>query len=119
MNDIPLNAHRNVPAKLALALQEAGSERELSRRLGVNILYISQLLKDGIEPTDQTEKGRAVRVKLFLPKRKQKVKDPKPVDEEVEKVKKAVRRMVRNVKHPEKYQEPSIPEQERLWNEIR
>jgi hypothetical protein len=82
MSELPPNAHRNdcAPRRLLAALKDAGSERALSRRLGVNILYVSQLLRKGIEPTDQTEKGREIRVKLFLPKRKRKprVMKPKP-----------------------------------------
>lgn len=74
MKQMPLNDTRNdcAPPRLLKALAAAGSERALSRVLGVNILYVSQLLRRGIEPTDQTEKGREVRVKLFLPKRKRK-----------------------------------------------
>jgi len=80
---MPVNAHRNdctktAPKRLLAALEDAGSERELSRRLGVNILYISQFLRKGVEPTDQTEKGRETRAKLFLPKRKRKPRVPKP-----------------------------------------
>lgn len=74
---MPINAHRNdfpenVPTRLIRALRQAGSERKLSRLIGVNILYVSQLLRDGKEPTDQTENGQAVRVALFLPKMKRK-----------------------------------------------
>lgn len=61
--------HSNVNEKLITALHEAGdSARELARRRGVNILYVLQLLKDGIEPTDKTESGRRVREKLFMPR---------------------------------------------------
>jgi len=83
MSEMPVNAHRNdfpecTPKRLIKALCDAGSERELSRRLGVNILYVSQLLRKGIEPTDQTEKGRETRAKMFLPKRKRKMTARKP-----------------------------------------
>lgn len=64
---------KQVSRRLIKALEEAGSERALSRKLDLNISYVSQLLKDGTEPTDKTEKGRAARVKLFLPRKK-----PKP-----------------------------------------
>lgn len=67
------NFHPNTPPRLIKAIQRAGSERKFSKERGVNILYVSQLLKDGIEPTDKTEKGQAARVKLFLPRKK-----PKP-----------------------------------------
>lgn len=67
----PESIHPNTPAELIVELQAVGwKERALSRKLGVNILYISQLIKDGVEPTDKTEKGQAAREKLFLPKRK-------------------------------------------------
>ena len=91
-NDFPENA----PRRLIEALQEAGGVRKLSRRLGVNIFYISQLLHKGIEPTDQTEKGRETRAKLFLPKRKPKPKISRPEEWPGQKqVKKAIRRMVK------------------------
>lgn len=61
--------HPNTPAKLIAELQAVGwNERALSRGLGVNILFVSQLIKDGIEPTDKTTKGQATREKLFLPR---------------------------------------------------
>ncbi len=85
MNELPPDAHRNdcAPRRLLKALREAGSERKLSRQLGVNILYISQYFREGIEPTDQTENGRAVRVKMFLPKRKRKPRVIKPKPEQL------------------------------------
>lgn len=70
----PESIHSNTPRELVDALRDVGyKERTLARQLGVNILYVSQLLKYGIEPTDKTTKGQAVREKLFLPKKK-----PKP-----------------------------------------
>jgi hypothetical protein len=74
MTDYPAN----VPARLIAAIQEAGSARKFAKQQGINILYVSQLLRDGIEPTDKTEKGRDVRVKLFLPRRKRKPRVTKP-----------------------------------------
>lgn len=68
-----MNAHPNAPKKLIAALKQAGSERKYAKEKNINISYVSQLLKHGIEPTDRTANGRDIRVKLFLPKRK-----PKP-----------------------------------------
>lgn len=71
--------HSNVPKKLIVAFMEAGGvERNLSKKLGVNILYISQLFRDGTEPTDKTEEGRRVRAKLFLPRKRVKHKTGEP-----------------------------------------
>lgn len=64
---------KKVSRRLIKALEEAGSERALSRKLDLNISYVSRLLSKGKEPTDKTEKGQEARVKLFLPKHK-----PKP-----------------------------------------
>jgi len=100
---MPMVAHRsdypnNVPARLVDALEKAGSERELSRCRGVNILYVSQLLGKGIEPTDRTSKGQTVRVKLFLPRTKRQ-KTPKPEEWCGQKqIRKAIRKMVKNTK---------------------
>jgi hypothetical protein len=73
MTDLPVNAPRKPYAerakrKLSTAIAKDGSARKFARRVDVNILYVTQFLKDGVEPTDQTEKGRAARVKIFLPK---------------------------------------------------
>jgi hypothetical protein len=75
---IVANYHPNAPRKLISAIQKAGSERKFAKEQGVNILYVSQLLRDGIEPTDRTEKGRAARVKLFLPRKKPKPRQSQP-----------------------------------------
>lgn len=75
--------------------EKGGFQRKLARRLDVNDLYIHNLLINGIEPTDQTANGRALRVKLFLPKRKRKPRQPKPEEWLGQKeVSKAVRSMV-------------------------
>ena len=42
----------------------------LAENLGVNVKYLFYLIARGKEPTDQTENGRAVRIKMFLPRRK-------------------------------------------------
>lgn len=64
----------NVPPALVneyrrVIMHEHGSMRILAVKLGVNIKYLSDLLARGIEPTDKTVKGRAVREKLFLKNR--------------------------------------------------
>ena len=73
---MPVNAPRNdfpnIPQKLIRAVQKAGSERRFARMRNVNISYLSNLLRRGEEPTDRTEKGQEVRVRLFLPRKKQK-----------------------------------------------
>jgi hypothetical protein len=105
MNKVPVFDHRNdfhkaAPKRLIKALEQAGSERKLSRILGVNILYVSQLLRSGIEPTDKTEKGRETRVKLYLTKRKKQIRVAKPEEWCGQKqVKKAIRGMVKATKN--------------------
>lgn len=66
--------HKNTPRRLVTEFHRCEwNMRQLSKVLDVNILYVSQLIRHGMEPTDKTEKGRSVRVKLFLPRWK-----PKP-----------------------------------------
>lgn len=68
------NIHPATPKRLVSEFHKAGwNERELARRRGVNILYVSQLIRHGIEPTDRTVKGQETRAKLYLPRLK-----PKP-----------------------------------------
>ena len=92
--------HPNTPAKTRRTLQEVKREtgiinmREASRRLGINIRYLQQLVVDGIEPTDKTENGQRVRQLLGLPKRKPKPRKPKPPPPEWLKVtKRGIRKM--------------------------
>ena len=74
--------HPATPRRLVTALHKVGwNERALARARGVNILYVSQLIRHGIEPTDRTVKGQEARVKLSLPRLKPKPKlppQPKP-----------------------------------------
>jgi len=92
--------HNNVPKRLLAELKQAGgNERELARRRGVNILYVSQLLCHGIEPTDKTETGREVRVKLFMPRRKLKpraIREYLPGERET---KKKIASLARDTRH--------------------
>lgn len=71
----------NVPRKLIKAFRAVGSNvRKLEGQLNVNSYYICKLLNDGIEPTDKTEHGQEMRVKLFLRKLKPKPrKERKPI----------------------------------------
>ena len=70
--------HPNTPKKLAKLLLELGSERAVSRERNVNMLYVSQLVNKGIEPTDRTWKGRVAREALYLPRWKRKEREKKP-----------------------------------------
>ena len=72
------NIHPNAPRRLINAVIQAGSERMFARKCDIDHHYISQLLHAGIEPTDQTERGRDIRVMLFLPRRKRKAREIKP-----------------------------------------
>jgi hypothetical protein len=84
-----------IPKRLARALKRAGSARKLSRQLDVNIFYITQLLRHGIEPTDRTDKGQETRLKLFLPRRKPKPrKERKPLT----RIQKTIRKMAKETR---------------------
>lgn len=87
--------HPNTPKKLARLLIELGSERAVCRERDVNMLYVSQLVNKGIEPTDRTLKGRQAREALFLTrwKRKERVKPDAP--EWLKRTRSAIRKMVK------------------------
>ncbi len=91
--------HSSAPRRLIKAVQAAGSERKFSKARGVNILYVSQLLRKGIEPTDKTEKGRQMRVKLFLPARKKHPPKPRkpltPMQQKIEEMRQKTREALR------------------------
>lgn len=76
--------HPNACRKLVKFFRQVKREtgtwniRETARRLGVNQKYVQENLIHGIEPTDATESGRAVRVKIFLKERKPKPRVIKP-----------------------------------------
>lgn len=91
--------HPNTPKKLAKLLMELGSERAVCRKRKVNMLYVSQLVNKGIEPTDKTFKGREAREALFLPRFKRKPRELKPDEPEwLKKTKKGIRAMVKQTK---------------------
>lgn len=90
--------HPKTPKKLARLLITLGSERAVCRERDVNMLYVSQLVNKGIEPTDRTRKGRQARTALYLPrlKRREKVKPPEP--EWLKRTRKGIRAMVRETR---------------------
>lgn len=89
----------NIPRRLFAAVRQAGSLRKFAKLQGINILYVSQLFREGIEPTDRTERGQEVRVKLYLPRRKRQPRDPRPEEWVGQKeVRKRIRRMVKQTK---------------------
>jgi len=78
--------HPNACRKLVRFFRQVKREtgqwniRETARRLDVNQKYVQENLIHGIEPTDATESGRAVRVKIFLKAYKPKPRKPKAPD---------------------------------------
>ena len=71
--------HPSTPPKLRAAFHRAKNLRgegykldALAREIKVNIYYLYQMIKKGIEPNDTTEKLREVRVRMFLPRKKRK-----------------------------------------------
>jgi hypothetical protein len=91
------NIHPNAPKRLVSAECKAGSERKFASELDIDHHYVSQLLHRGIEPSDQTENGRDIRVKLFLPVKKRKAREPKPEEFPGQKrIRKIIRKMHRD-----------------------
>ena len=69
------NYPKNVPKKLLRLLRQYdGNRKSVSTRLGINEYYLSRLLNYGDEPTDKTANGQEVRLKLFLPRKKKRIK---------------------------------------------
>jgi len=64
--------HPSAPPKLIKLLRKFGSFHKLADEINVNVKYIHALITEGKEPTDRTEKGREVRARLFLRRRKRK-----------------------------------------------
>ena len=77
------NIHANTPRRLIREwhVKYQWNMREMARKKKINVFYVSQLVRDGIEPTDRTEKGRHARVALCLKARKprQRIVKPKKV----------------------------------------
>lgn len=91
---MPVLIHPSTPPKLAKLYRQLGSFHKLADELGVNVAHVHHLIKQGIEPTDQTEKGRETRAKLFLPRRRRKPRQRQPQSP----TQKAIRRMVQETR---------------------
>jgi hypothetical protein len=65
-----MTIHPNTPPRLAAKYKKAGSFHALAEQIKVNVSYVYDLIKDGIEPNDTTPKLREVRKRLFLKARK-------------------------------------------------
>jgi len=73
--------HPATPSKLITAFRNAQNRNGqgwkinvLAARLHVNVGYLHKLIKHGIEPPDDTDKGQAARVAMFLPRHKRQTK---------------------------------------------
>jgi hypothetical protein len=73
-----MTIHPNTPPKLVKLLHKAGSFHKAAEAIGVNVYWVFKLVREGIEPTDQTPKGRETRHRLGLHKRKPRPKTPRP-----------------------------------------
>lgn len=63
--------HPITPTKLKTAFRRASYKfHTLAKARGINVKYVHGLIHYGKEPTDQTEHGRNIRAKLFLPKKR-------------------------------------------------
>lgn len=80
----PEELHPNVPPKLKALYERLGSQSRLSKKLQVNVGYISNLFRKGTEPTDRTVKGQEVRSRLFLSRTKSRKAPPKEPKSEPE-----------------------------------
>ena len=68
--------HPATPSKLKTEFRRARYKYHvLAKAIGINVKYIHDLIHYGKEPTDQSEKGRNIRVKLFLPKKSRKAQE--------------------------------------------
>jgi hypothetical protein len=58
-----LTFHPDAPKKLVRAFRRAGTYHATAEALGVNVRYVHDLLRHGVQP-----KNEEVRIRLFLPK---------------------------------------------------
>jgi hypothetical protein len=86
-----------IPHKLRHVIKEQGGKyHKIAETLKVNPRYIFEYITKGKEPTDQTEKGREARAKMFLPRyRRAKRSQREPIPEWLKKIKRNIRRLVR------------------------
>jgi hypothetical protein len=90
-----MKIHPNAPPRLVKKFHNSGSFHKLADEIEVNVKWIHGLITQGIEPTDRTEKGRDIRARLYLPRRKRKPGKPRT---KATPVQKAIRQMVRETK---------------------
>ena len=89
-----MKIHPNTPPKLVKKFHKCGSFHKLADEIRVNVIHIHALITKGKEPTHRTEKGRAVRAALYLPRRPRKHTSPKlPIPEWKKTIKRGIRRM--------------------------
>jgi len=65
-----MNIHPNTPPQLVKKFRKAGSFHKLADEIEVNVKYVYKLITAGEEPTDRTPKGREIRHRLGLKRRK-------------------------------------------------
>ena len=95
MNPIYEFAPNTPKALISAYIRAERNMRRLAKELCINHLYVSQLLKDGIEPTNPE-----IRVKLFLPRVSRKPRTPKPEEWQGQKrVKKNIARMAKGLRN--------------------
>lgn len=56
----------NIPPKLQKDFENAGGYHSLAKKLDINVSYVYNFLKKGIEPYDTTPKGRRIRRAMHL-----------------------------------------------------
>ena len=72
--------------------------KETGRRLGVNDKYLHDALR-GLEPTDKTENGQSIRMKLGYPKRKRKQCAPRiSIPDWLKPIRRGIRAMSKNTR---------------------
>lgn len=65
-----------IPHKTRRAIRQHGpSYHRIAAALDINVSYVYDFLKHSKEPSDRTDAGRAVRVKMGLPRRKRRPRD--------------------------------------------
>jgi len=92
--------HPSTPPRLVKRFKALdGKYHKLAEDRKVNVRYVYELIAEGKEPTDRTEKSRAIRRALFLPARKRtRSAQPKP-PEWVIPVKRGIRKMAKETRH--------------------
>jgi hypothetical protein len=91
--------HPNTPRRLRNEFEQCGYRfHKLAELREVNVALVHALIHHGKEPTDKTEKGRAARKALYLPKYRRAPKPRAQTPAWLKPIKRGIRKMTKETK---------------------